>query len=79
MDEVTSALRVLIDAWCDRRELRALALLLPAFVSNTGLTDGWAGVMEALYDLRSYRSLPTEEGDEIRRLIPIVESAVYRT
>ncbi|MFN8019905.1 MAG: hypothetical protein U0Q03_00120 [Acidimicrobiales bacterium] len=76
---VNGPLTRLIDAWCDRRDLRHLALLLPAFTSNNGLTDGWTGVMEALYDLRAARSLPAEEQAEVERLVPIVERGVYRT
>lgn len=73
-----SLLRRLIDAWCDRRELKHLALLLPAYTSNFGLTDGWAGVMETLYDLRATRQLPQDEQAEVERLVPIVEQMVYR-
>jgi hypothetical protein len=76
---VNGPLTRLIEAWCDRRDLCHLALLLPAFTSNNGLTDGWAGVMEALYDLRATRRLPAEEQAEIERLVPIVERGVYRT
>lgn len=69
----------LIDGWCDRRELRPLAMLLPAYTANAGLTDDWARLMEALYDLRAWRRLPREEQAEVERLIPIVERMVYRS
>jgi hypothetical protein len=76
---VNSPLSALIGAWCDRRDLRPLALLLPAYTSNFGQTDDWARVMEALYDLRARGRLPDEETTEIERLIPLVERMVYRT
>ena len=38
--DVIAEVTRLIDEWCGRRELRALALLLPASHFNTGLTDG---------------------------------------
>lgn len=70
----------MIEAWCDRRDLRHLAILLPAYTSNAGLTDDWARIMEALYDLRASRvTLPDNELAEVERLIPIVEKMVYRT
>ncbi len=75
---VNGPLERLIDTWCERRELRPLALLLPAYTSNAGLTDDWARVMEALYDLRARGRLPEEEQREVERLIPLVEKAVYR-
>jgi hypothetical protein len=69
----------LIDAWCERRELRALSKLLPAWLANTGMTDGWALVLEALKSVRADGSLPDEELRSIDRSIVAVERAVYRT
>lgn len=76
---VNSPLNQLIDAWCERRELRPLALLLPAYVSNAGLTDDWARVMEALRDLRARGRLPEDEQAEVERLLVLVEQTVYRS
>jgi hypothetical protein len=53
-------------------------MILPAYTSNSGLTDGWAGVMEALRDLRASRLLPEAEQAEVERLVPLVERMVYR-
>lgn len=78
-DDVGATLAWLIDAWCDRRELGALSVLLPAYTSNNGLTDGWAEVMHALRRLRGSRHLPEEEQATISRLTVAVERAVYRT
>jgi hypothetical protein len=77
---VNGPLLRMIEAWCDRRDLRHLAILLPAYTSNAGLTDDWARVMEALYDLRASRvALPEDELAEVERLIPLVERMVHRT
>ena len=76
---VNGPLDRLIDRWCERRDLGPLAVLLPAYTSNNGLTDGWAGVMEALRTLRGSRRLPDDEHAEIERLVVIVERMVYRT
>jgi hypothetical protein len=68
----------LIDAWCERRELKPLAILLPAWLSNNGLTDGWAAVLDALKALRGSDSLRHDEGDVVERSIIAVEHVVYR-
>ena len=75
---VNGALSTLIESWCDRRDLRPLALLLPAYVANAGLTDDLARVMEALYDLRARGRLPNEEQAVVERIIPLVERMVHR-
>jgi hypothetical protein len=41
-------LRDLIDAWCDRRCLGPLSILLPAYTSFNGMTDGWGELLNAL-------------------------------
>ena len=76
---VNGPLQVLIDNWCERRDLKPLALLLPAWISNSGLTDGWVALMEALRDLRAWRGLPPNEQEIIERVLPLVEAVVYRT
>ena len=40
-EEFFDAVRHLIYRWCDERQLRPLALLLPKYVAFNGLTDGW--------------------------------------
>lgn len=75
---VNGPLSALIDSWCERRDLRPLALLLPAYTANAGLTDDWARVLEALYDLRARGRLPEAEAAEVGRIIPLVEHVVYR-
>lgn len=76
--DVVDEIPRLIDNWCGRRELRALALLLPAWHFNTGLTDGWGDVLDALKDVRSARLLPDEEGRVVDLAIVAVEKADYR-
>ncbi|WP_421121566.1 hypothetical protein ACE2AJ_09370 [Aquihabitans daechungensis] len=77
--DVPAALASLVDGWCERRDLQPLTVLLPAYTSNNGLTDGWGRVMDALYNLRALRHhLPENERTTIDQLIPLVEAAVYR-
>jgi hypothetical protein len=77
-DDVDAVLAQLVDAWCQRRELGALATLLPTYTSNNGLTDGWGDVLHALRMLRARRDLPEEEQRAIARATLAVERAVYR-
>jgi hypothetical protein len=77
-NDVLADVSGLIDAWCDRRELRALARLLPAWLANDGLTDGWAGVLDALRTICADGSLPGDEAIVVDRCIVAVETAVYR-
>ena len=52
-DEFISRLSNLINAWCDQRNLPALAHVLPSYVDFNGLTDGWADLRSALKSARS--------------------------
>jgi hypothetical protein len=47
----------LISAWCARRELSPLAVLLPAYVAYSGLTDSVGDLYDAVNNLRG---LPPE-------------------
>lgn len=75
---VNGPLARLVDAWCARRALGPLAVVLPAYTSNNGLTDGWAELMEALRTLRGFRHLPDDEHRQIEDLVVLVERMVYR-
>lgn len=60
--------RTLIDAWCERRELSALAHILPVWLGNNGLTDGWTDFRHAQHGWGSLRNLPDAEWDELKAL-----------
>jgi hypothetical protein len=77
-EPINGPLERLIAAWCDRRDLRPLATVLPAFTSNNGLTDGWVDLMEALRALRADRCLPADEQALVEALVALVEGAVSR-
>jgi hypothetical protein len=77
--DVLVDLSTLIDAWCDRHELRALARVLPAWLANNGLTDGWADVLDALRTIRANERLPDDEVAVVERSIAAVERAVDRS
>ena len=73
---VNDDIRVLVDRWCDRRDLAALAGLLPAWLANDGLTDGWADLAAALRTMSGSPNLPQAERDELKRLFVVVDYAV---
>jgi hypothetical protein len=58
----------LVHRWCDRRQLGALAGLLPPWLYNNGMTDGWEELASALRRMSNAESLPHEERDELKEL-----------
>ena len=55
--EFMTALRTLIDRWCDERKLGALSRILPGYLGFNGLTDG---CYELLNSLKATRALGHE-------------------
>jgi hypothetical protein len=78
-EEFFAALRQLIERWCDQRRLDALARLLPAYLAFDGLTDGWAGLYEALKGTRALgrEKFSDAEWELLHDLIGAAERAVY--
>jgi hypothetical protein len=75
--DVNAEIRQLVDRWCNRRELRALASLLRAWLVNNGLTDGWAILHDALkhtYAMCSH--LPPDERDALKKLYVTIDVAL---
>lgn len=54
----------------------ALAALLPAWLSNNGLTDGWGELAKALRHVATLDSLPPKEREILKRLWVEVDTAV---
>lgn len=77
-DQLVPIVESLIDAWCSRRALAQLRILLPAYPPN-GLTDGWATLHDALLDLENLRSnFIGDEGDRVRYARRIVQFILDR-
>lgn len=71
------AIKILVDRWCDRREYGPLAWVLPAWISNSGLTDGWVELRDALRTTYgACRDLPPEERDELKRIVVQIDVAL---
>jgi hypothetical protein len=75
-----ATLRSLIDAWCERRELRVLALILPSFVAFNNMTDGWEEIMHALKNLVAFRrdDLTPAELETMANLRQAIDDAFNR-
>jgi hypothetical protein len=77
--DVLTEVSNLIDAWCDRRALLPLARLLPAWLANNRMTDGWGEVLDALRTVRADIELPENEASTVESAIIAVDRAAYRT
>jgi hypothetical protein len=78
-DEFFRDLHSLIEAWCDRRCLHALATLLPAYTSFNGLTDGWGELLAAMQALAlSKNDLHPDEWETVANLRHAAENALDR-
>ncbi|MFI5127655.1 MAG: hypothetical protein ACHQJX_12585 [Candidatus Acidiferrales bacterium] len=52
-EELFRTIRGLVDAWCDRRCLVALRLILRGYPLGSPLGDGWGQLLVALQDVRA--------------------------
>ena len=79
-DEFDKELGVLIDAWCERRELGLLRTVLPAYPRVSGLTHEWGHLATALKTIRAQHqeSLVNNELDVVIELLHIAEAIVCR-
>jgi uncharacterized membrane-anchored protein len=67
-DNLNEDLNVLVDNWCARKEYAALSLVLPAWLSNNGLTDGWVELRDALkHAYVMLKDLPCDERDLLKK------------
>jgi hypothetical protein len=53
-EHLFDSLRRLVEAWCDRRCLRALRAVLRGYPLTSPLTDGWGELLLALQDVRAF-------------------------
>jgi hypothetical protein len=76
-NNVNKEIHRLVERWCDRRELGALASLLPAWLANNGLTDGWEILHDALkHTYAVCNHLPSDERDALKRLYVTIDVAL---
>ncbi len=78
-DDFFHDLGLLIEAWCDRRCLHALADVLPAITSFNGLTDGLGELAAALKSaFLSEDALTGDERQMVGQLRRAAEDAIRR-
>ena len=73
MDDIRS----LVERWCDRRQYNALAIILPAWTSNNGLTDGWSTLRDDLkHAYAMCTDLPDDERDELKGIYVAIDTSL---
>jgi len=74
------AVEKLVDGWCERRNLRALRIVLPAYPMADGATDAWGGLLAALKQVRisCREDLEMKEMDALVSLIQDIERSLQR-
>lgn len=76
-DDPGGTIQALIDTWCDRREYHAIAIVLPAWASNNGLTDGWETLHDALkHAYAMCTNLPPVERDTLKKTYVDIDYAL---
>lgn len=75
------SIQKLVEAWCDRRCLRALKNILPRYPLVSPLGDGWGELLIALQNVRAFArdELTAEEFKELEDCTRAVDAAVHRT
>jgi len=71
----------LVEAWCDRRCLRALRNVLQGYPLTSPLGDGWGELLKALQNVRAFArdELTRGEMKTLDECIRVVERVVYRS
>ena len=78
--ETNGDLSALVNAWCDRRAIGPLRVILGCYPILNNLTHDWAALANGLKTIRAQhdRELEPSEMDAIVRLQHLAESVVYR-
>jgi len=66
---VNEAIATLIDGWCAQKNLKALAIILPAWVGDLGSSSDQHKLISALSYLSASRSLRVAEQEQVESLI----------
>ena len=78
--ETNSEIAALVNAWCDRRAIGPLRVILGCYPILNNLTDDWAALANGLKTIRAQhgRELDPSEMDAVVRLQHLAESVVHR-
>jgi hypothetical protein len=79
-EDLFKAIDNLVNAWCDRRCLKALRSVLQGWPLVSGLSDDWANLYEALRQVCALAKdeLTKAEIDDLDTVINTVGKVVYR-
>lgn len=67
----------LVEVWCEEKSYKPLALVLPAWINNNGLTDGWKALHDALKHAYAVcLDLPSRERDALKQIYVEIEAAL---
>jgi hypothetical protein len=73
----SDTIRSLVEKWCERKHFGPLALVLPAWISNNGLTDGWEILYGALKHAHAMcTDLPPDERDVLKQVYVAIDEAL---
>jgi len=77
-EQLFQTLQNLVDAWCDRRALKALRHVLRGYPLSNSLTDGWADLMIALKNVRAFarEEVTPEELKLVDDCIRVIEKGI---
>lgn len=78
--QVFGNIQRLVEAWCDRRCLRALRNVLRGYPLVSPLGDGWGELLLALQNVRAFArdELTADEQKILEDCIRAVDGAVHR-
>ena len=78
--QVFTSVNRLVDAWCERRSLRALSEILRAWPLSSGGTEEWGDLREALAGVRAFAAneLTDSELDIVEESIAAIDTFLLR-
>ncbi|MDR0776032.1 MAG: hypothetical protein LBE81_05275 [Azonexus sp.] len=80
VEQINNDVGALIDAWCARRAINLLRVILANYPILNNLTDDWAAIASSLKTIRVQHSqdLEPSEMETVIKLQRLAESVVYR-
>lgn len=80
-NQLFGSIQGLVEAWCDRRCLRALRNILPGYPLGSPLGEGWGELLIALQNVRAFarNELTADEQKTLEDCIRAVDAALHRS
>ena len=79
-EEFFTAMKDIINAWCEQKNLVPLSYILWPYLTFSGLTDSWSELRDALRSIRAMcrEKISTEELEIIEDLTRACDHVIYR-